>query len=164
MPAPDEERAWFRLRDDQGATWTVGIQGPALPVGFAVGEEVHVDYHHQPGGWSQDAGHLTVRASDGALLFWYGRAGYLAQLTLPEGLSVARGAAQCAASDDCGRWKLYALELGFAGAAETVSFGEVVSLGEMEVVHGMSAQQDDDLVGVCPDWFIADYALALRTR
>jgi len=151
---------WFRLEDAAGTVWTVwlllGEHTPALATGEAV--VVHSFYRMEP--FAPSPGHVLVTRPGGALVAWFGTDGTAEALAPPEGVTLVRGAAVCAQSDDCGAWAGYALDVTAGESAAAVGYGETATVGGLQVVHGGQRLEFPGPRG-CADWFVADVDVAL---
>lgn len=150
---------WFREADDEGVSWTFGVWLPDDQDVPAVGDPIHASFFYQAGGFGPTRAHLAIANDHDALREWLGVAADLPELPVPTGLHVARGDVVARHTSSCGDWASYAMEVGTYHSGDTLDYGERLDVAGLEFRHGGYDQATRQ--GQCPDWFVANVALAI---
>jgi hypothetical protein len=161
LSAPDPfPTTWFRIQPTQGSELLVAVAAPGFASSIQPGDVLRVAAQYRSRAWAPTNAWLELRDESGQLLFWYGEAGRVADLTTPAELQLSAGEVQARPSSLC--FPVYEqkrLEVEIAGASGSIGWSEQGAVGDWLVTNfGISEEVSQS---TCADAFIRSAAAAV---
>jgi hypothetical protein len=140
------------------------VEGSELPR-LGSEQKVSLSYVYQFGGFGPTRRELSlVTLASASHGIWTAEGGDLSQLGKTP-LSLARGEAECATSEQCGSYERYAILATdpLSKKMLTVAHGQTATVGPWVIVHG-GYEEQTSTTSTCSDWFVADVHVAILGR
>jgi hypothetical protein len=154
------ETRWIEIEDGT-RVWTIAAKG-LPPFGMRPGALAYASYFSTAEEFGPGRSMFELRGGHARnqLAFWYGTAGKVEELSLPNDVKVTRRAATCMAQTDCVAWREYALEMSVQGGKPiTLGTGESMLQGDYLFKNVRSAYQSG--TSGCPDAYVADTTIVI---